>query len=128
MRSLGFRNGSGILAALSLLILAVPTTPSAQTGNEPVAVSEAQEAVGPSLSEEVRALREELRAVKAQIQILKSTIDAVAALSAAQAGLALAKRGESEAAQSRGREGAPPPRRQPRRPRLIRGAKRMIPV
>jgi outer membrane protein OmpA-like peptidoglycan-associated protein len=105
MRSLGFWNGFGILAALSLLILASPTTLIAQTGNEPAAVSEAREAVGLSLSEEVRALREELRTAKAQIRILKSTIDAVAAQSAAQAGLALAKQGEPEAAQTRGRQG-----------------------
>src|SRR5918995_4386300 len=91
MRYSGFSNGAGILATLSLLILAGPATPMAQEGREPAAASESSEAVGASLSEEIRALREELRVAKAQIQILKSTIDAVAASSAAQAALALAK-------------------------------------
>jgi outer membrane protein OmpA-like peptidoglycan-associated protein len=102
MRSSGFSNGAGILAALSLLILAGPATPIAQEGNEPAAASEVRDAVGPSLSEEIRALREELRVAKAQIQILKSTIDAVAESSAAQAALALAKQSEPGVAQSRG--------------------------
>ena len=110
MRYSGFSNGAGILATLSLLILAGPATPIAQEGREPAAASESSEAVGASLSEEIRALREELRVAKAQIQILKSTIDAVAASSAAQAALALAKQSEPGVAQtpvSQGGEAAP---------------------
>ena len=99
MRTSGFSNGAGILAAFSLLILAGPTTPIAQEDKEPAAAAAIEEAVAASLSEEIRALREELRVAKAQIQILKSTIDAVAAQSAAQSALAMAKPDELAMAQ-----------------------------
>ena len=101
MRSSGFSNGAAILAALSLLILASPTTPIAQEAEEPAAASEVGEAAVLSLREEVRALREELRVARAQIQILKSTIDAVAAESAAQDALAMAKQDEQQTARTR---------------------------
>jgi outer membrane protein OmpA-like peptidoglycan-associated protein len=101
MRSSGFSNGAAILAALSLLILASPTTPIAQEAEEPAAASEVGEAAVLSLREEVRALREELRVARAQIQILKSTIDAVAAESAAQDALAMAKQDEPQTARTR---------------------------
>jgi outer membrane protein OmpA-like peptidoglycan-associated protein len=104
MRSSGVSNGASILAALSLLILAGPTTPIAQESKELSAASE-MEAVGASLREEIRALREELRVAKAQIQILKSTIDAVAASSAAQTALAMAKQSEPELGQTRSWQG-----------------------
>jgi outer membrane protein OmpA-like peptidoglycan-associated protein len=108
MRSSGFWNAPGILAVLSLLILAGPTTPIAQEAEELAAAPEVGEAVGPSLREEVRALREELRVARAQIQILKSTIDAVAAESAAQSALALAKRTEPEEVRTRSWQTAAP--------------------
>jgi outer membrane protein OmpA-like peptidoglycan-associated protein len=101
MRSSGFSNAAGMLAALSLLILAGPTAPIAQEGEKPAAASEVREVVDSSLREEVRALRQELRVARAQIEILKSTIDAVAAESAAQTALAMAKQSEPEAALTR---------------------------
>ena len=101
MQSSGFSNGAGMLAALSLLILASPTAPIAQEGEKPATASEVQEVVDSSLREEVRALREELRVARAQIEILKSTIDAVAAESAAQTALAMAKQSEPDVALTR---------------------------
>ena len=45
MRSSGFSNGAGMLAALSLLIFAGPTAPIAQEGEKPAAASEVREVV-----------------------------------------------------------------------------------